>query len=116
MTHLPQQIEIDGQLYERIGIADFDRDSLHTLPLSVVPIKLPALRRARMVKTVALDAAINLGDLRSAIGTSSSRPRGASLHVWTMSVSLGPKSTPFQRSARRANSSMPRPMTTGTMK
>jgi hypothetical protein len=60
VTHLPQQIEVDGQLYERIGIADFDRDSLHTLPLSVVPIKLPALRRARLVKTVRLDVAIEL--------------------------------------------------------
>jgi len=60
VTHLPQQIEIDGQLYERVGIADFDRDSLHTLPLSVVPIKLPALRRARLVKTVRLDAAVEM--------------------------------------------------------
>lgn len=60
MTHLPTQIEVDGQLYERIGIADFDRDSLHTLPLSVVPIKLPALRRARLVKTPRLDVAIEL--------------------------------------------------------
>ena len=60
MTHHPTQIEIDGQLYEQIGIADFDRDSLHTLPLSIVPIRLPALRRARLVKTVRLDAAVEM--------------------------------------------------------
>jgi hypothetical protein len=57
---LPAQIEVDGQLYERIGIADFDRDSLHTLPLSIVPIRLPALRKARLVKTVRLDVAIEM--------------------------------------------------------
>jgi hypothetical protein len=57
---LPAQIEIDGQLYERIGVEDFDRDSLHTLPLSVVPIRLPTLRKARLVKTVRLDVAIEL--------------------------------------------------------
>ena len=60
MTHLPQQIEIDGQLYERIGVADFDRNSLHTLPLSVVPIRLPSLRKARLIKTVRLDTAIEM--------------------------------------------------------
>ncbi len=60
MSHLPAQIEIDGQLYERIGVEDFDRDSLHTLPLSVVPIRLPTLRKARLVKTVRLDVAIEL--------------------------------------------------------
>ncbi len=60
MSHLPAQIEIDGQLYERIGVEDFDRDSLHTLPLSVVPIRLPTLRKAKLVKTVRLDVAIEL--------------------------------------------------------
>ncbi|HEY1722850.1 MAG TPA: hypothetical protein VGG27_16520 [Magnetospirillaceae bacterium] len=60
MTHQAAQIEVDGQLYERIGVADFDRDSLHTLPLSILPIKLPALRRARLVKTPRLEVAIEL--------------------------------------------------------
>ncbi len=60
MTHLPQQIEVAEQPGEPIGIADFDRDSLHTLPLSLVPIKLPALRKARLVKTPRLDVAIEL--------------------------------------------------------
>ncbi len=69
MTHLPQQIEIDGQLYERIGIADFDRDSLHTLPLSVVPIRLPSLRKARLIKTVRLDTAIEMFSAGTNTGT-----------------------------------------------
>jgi hypothetical protein len=60
MTSSPAQIEIDGQVYERVGVADFDRDSLHTLSLSVMPIRLPALRRARLVKTVRLDVAIEM--------------------------------------------------------
>ncbi len=60
MTHLPQQIEVDGQACEPIGINDFDRDSLHTLPLSLVPIRLPVLRKARLVKTPRLDVAIEL--------------------------------------------------------
>lgn len=37
-----------------------DRDSLHTLPLSDVPIQTPALRRARLIKNSRLDSAIEI--------------------------------------------------------
>lgn len=43
-------------------ISDFDRDSLHSLPLSIVPLKTPALTRARMIKNVRLESAVELFD------------------------------------------------------
>jgi hypothetical protein len=55
---------------ERVGMPDahgisheipeYDRDSIHTLPLSVVPLRTVALRRARLVKNVRLDTRIEL--------------------------------------------------------
>ena len=57
---LAASAEFDAQAFERIAIADFDRDSMHTLPLSAVPIRLPALRRARLVKTPRLDVAVEM--------------------------------------------------------
>ena len=41
-------------------LADIDRDSLHTMPLKIVPLRLPALRRARLVKTSQLESQIEL--------------------------------------------------------
>lgn len=41
-------------------IRDADRDALHILPLAVVPMKTPVLRRARMIKNARLEAAIEL--------------------------------------------------------
>ncbi len=50
-------------------IADADRDSLHTLPLSIVPIRMPLLRKARLVKTIRLDSAIEVfSDIEAGIG------------------------------------------------
>ncbi len=37
-----------------------DRDSLHTLPLKIVPLRLTALSRARMIKTSRLESEIEL--------------------------------------------------------
>lgn len=60
MTHMPAQMDVAEAAEGRVQIADFDRDSLHTLPLSIVPIQLPALRKARLVKTPRLDVAVEM--------------------------------------------------------
>ena len=47
-------------LMDNHAVPDLDRDSLHTLPLSMVPIETPALRRARLIKNVRLRSVIEL--------------------------------------------------------
>lgn len=42
------------------GISDVDRDSLYILPLSIIPLETPSLRRARMIKNVRLDSIVEL--------------------------------------------------------
>lgn len=44
----------------RSEIAEYDRDSIHTLPLSIVPIKTAAIRKARLIKNVRLETRIEL--------------------------------------------------------
>ncbi len=41
-------------------ISDVDRDSLHILPLAIIPMQTPALRRARLIKNVRLESVIEL--------------------------------------------------------
>jgi hypothetical protein len=41
-------------------IPDYDRDSIHTLPLMSVPIENPGLRRARLIRNVRLESRIEL--------------------------------------------------------
>ena len=41
-------------------IADYDRDSIHTLPLSVLPVANTALSRARLIKNHRLETRIEL--------------------------------------------------------
>lgn len=41
-------------------ISDTDRDSLHTLPLSILPLDTPSLNRARLIKNVRLNSVIEL--------------------------------------------------------
>jgi len=41
-------------------IAEYDRDSIHTLPLSIVPIKTAAMKKARLIKNVRLETKIEL--------------------------------------------------------
>jgi len=41
-------------------IRDSDRDSLHTLPLSILPIETKALHRARLIKNVRLNSVVEL--------------------------------------------------------
>jgi len=42
------------------GIRDGDRDSLHILPLAMIPFEHPGLRRARMIKNARLESVIEL--------------------------------------------------------
>lgn len=42
------------------AIRDIDRDALHILPLSIVPLQTPALSRARMIKNVRLESVVEL--------------------------------------------------------
>lgn len=42
------------------AVEDVDRDSLHVLPLSILPLKTPALRRARLIKNVRLQSVVEL--------------------------------------------------------
>lgn len=51
---------------EPLDIPDLDRDSLHILPLAIVPLQTPALRRARLIKNVRLDSVIELFDCAKA--------------------------------------------------
>lgn len=41
-------------------ITDSDRDSLHTIPLSIIPLQTPSLRRARLVKNNRLESVVEL--------------------------------------------------------
>jgi hypothetical protein len=41
-------------------VADYDRDSIHTLPLSIVPVTDPALAKARLIKNHRLETKIEL--------------------------------------------------------
>jgi len=42
------------------GISDTDRDSLHILPLAILPLETSALRRARLIKNVRLKSVVEL--------------------------------------------------------
>ena len=43
-----------------IEISDVDRDSLHILPLSIIPMQTRALRHARLIKNSRLDGVVEL--------------------------------------------------------
>ena len=50
-------------------IPDIDRDSLHILPLSIIPLQTPALTGARMIKNVRLESVVELfGGLNTGSG------------------------------------------------
>ena len=42
------------------GSGDFDRDSLHILPLSMIPRETRGLQRARMIKNNRLESMVEL--------------------------------------------------------
>ena len=41
-------------------ISNLDRDSLHILPLTIVPIQTPGLKRARLIKSVRLESVVEM--------------------------------------------------------
>jgi hypothetical protein len=43
-------------------LRDSDRDSMHILPLSILPIQTPALRRARLIKNAQLQGVVEIFD------------------------------------------------------
>jgi hypothetical protein len=54
MNTIPQNVDVPAAE----EIPDEDRDSLHTLPISILPLKTRVFRRARMVKNSRLESAI----------------------------------------------------------
>lgn len=48
------EVHVDGE------IRDSDRDSLYILPLAMIPLQTPALRRARLIKNVRLDSVVEM--------------------------------------------------------
>ena len=52
--------QAEVQEREPESVADFDRDSLHTLPLSMIPLEMPGLRRARMIKNTRFESVVEL--------------------------------------------------------
>ncbi len=52
--------DVSGSRDGRLPLRDVDRDSLHILPLSILPIETPALRHARLIKNVRLRSMVEL--------------------------------------------------------
>lgn len=50
----------EAQERESEVVNDFDRDSLRTLPLSMIPLDTPGLRRARMIKNERYESVVEL--------------------------------------------------------
>ena len=48
------------QSREMAVVDDFDRDSLNTIPLSMIPFETPGLRRALMIKNARYEGVIEL--------------------------------------------------------
>jgi len=54
---------------ESAGISNVDRDSLHILPLSILPVETKALKRARLIKNARLESVVEFfDDLHSGSG------------------------------------------------
>lgn len=52
---------MEEQLQQNLSvISDEDRDSLHVLPLSILPIQTPGLKHARLIKNVRLETAVEV--------------------------------------------------------
>jgi hypothetical protein len=59
-AHAPVASPTLTAMADELTINDTDRDSLYILPLAIIPLRTPALRRARMIKNVRLDSAVEL--------------------------------------------------------
>ena len=56
-------------LVEQSEISDGDRDSMHILPLTILPLETPSLNRARLIKNVRLESVVELfTDFKSGSG------------------------------------------------
>lgn len=53
----PEAETIDSKEQEQM---DADMDSMHILPLSIIPLQTPGLRRARLIKNVRLESVVEL--------------------------------------------------------
>ena len=54
---LDQAMPVDRAVDE---VSDADRDALHTMPIAMVPMQTPALRRARLIKNSRLNGVVEL--------------------------------------------------------
>ena len=50
----------DSQAEESAAVDDFDRDSLHTIPLSMIPLETPGLKRALIIKNARYEGVVEL--------------------------------------------------------
>ena len=50
----------DSQAVESVAVDDFDRDSLHTIPLSMIPLETPGLKRALIIKNARYEGVVEL--------------------------------------------------------
>jgi len=46
----------------QINVPNVDRDSIHILPLSILPLKTPGLKHARLIRNVRLESVVELFD------------------------------------------------------
>ena len=58
--------KIDNVVEEGSVCSDADRDALHILPIAILPVQHPVLRRAKLVKNSRLDSMVELFNLKEA--------------------------------------------------
>ncbi len=63
-----KKVESDGLDEDEQSQLEEDMDSVHILPLSIIPLQTPSLRRARLIKNVRLESVVEL--FRDASGAS----------------------------------------------
>src|SRR5215469_1097655 len=76
MTAAPAEETAQSEVAEQT-ISDTDRDSLHILPISILPVEILVLKRARMIKNSRLDSVI---EFFNGVGTGSGQVEMTSLH------------------------------------
>ena len=62
MAHRTQETKIEPELpeVEEQSQLEADMESVHILPLSIIPLQTPSLRRARLIKNVRLESVVEL--------------------------------------------------------
>lgn len=69
---------------EVVAVQDSDRDALHILPLGMIPMETPGLRRTRMIKNGRLEGVVELFEGK---GTGSGQVKVNALHLTFQDVS-----------------------------